>query len=340
MSWTKKFISYLMLLILIAFIFEVMSYAALHILDKRRAKEVFSIRDFTERVDDARFVTMRKNFFYVGGRGKDTWQIETDENGFRIPPKASVRGIHNTKTFLFIGDSVPFGWGVNAPGSLPYIFQEKNKIFNVINGAVPSYSLAQAVSRLKAEFSNTQNISYIYLQIYDPVSQYAQYGARWHEFDNWTNASIRMKDICSIIASENFLYKSRLVRLVNEVYLRYTECSNTTIEPNSKSDQIFINHIKKQLREASDFAHSKGAILIVAPLVSPPKASERGNLPEVYSRTINILNNVLESESESGRYKFIDLRKLLKADEDFIDLCCHLSEKGANKVSDALVFSR
>ncbi|MBT8523619.1 hypothetical protein G6735_04745 [Polynucleobacter paneuropaeus] len=337
MSWIKKLFFYLILLLIVVLSIELVSYAANYIMVMRKPHGIFSIRDFTELVDDARFVTMKKDFSYVVSNGKDAWNIETDENRFRVPPRVDKDWRDKGDIFLFIGDSVPFGWGVDAQSSLPYLFQEKNKRkFNVINAAIPSYSLAQAVERLQVEFSSVKNISYIYLQIYDPVSQYAQYGTHWHESDNWTNASIRLKDTCSIVSTKSILYMSNFLRLANDIYLKFSKCSSFATQPNSESDQRFINHIKSQLKKASDFAHKKHAILIVAPLVRPPKASSPEYLPETYARATELLNNTFKNESFTYGYRFIDLTLLLNEDIDFIDLCCHLSLGGAQKVSNAL----
>ena len=140
-----------------------------------------------------------------GVEGRGSWRVETSFLATRIPPQLTTNEIlSKKKKFLFLGDSVPFGWGVNTDESLPYLFADVHKDFIVINGAIPSYSSAQKVLRLETEFAALTNISHTYLQIYDPVSQYVLYGSRWSEDDNWTTEPTKRRELCGI-GGENLI---------------------------------------------------------------------------------------------------------------------------------------
>src|SRR5262249_52985582 len=117
------------------------------------------------------------------------WSVSFDAFGFRRGQQtASSSG---QPTIVFIGDSVPFGWGVSDKGSLPSQFferlQEHSISLGVVNAALPSYALAQAVARYEREIYGRMVVDTVYLQIYDPASQLAARGSRWQPSDNWMN---------------------------------------------------------------------------------------------------------------------------------------------------------
>ncbi len=72
--------------------------------------ELFSVRGFTQRVSDQRYVTMKRNLTFTvdEGWGVKPWTLSTDAWGFR-------KGTYVTNpacaSIGFIGASVPFGWG-------------------------------------------------------------------------------------------------------------------------------------------------------------------------------------------------------------------------------------
>ena len=111
--------------------------------------EMFNIRLFTEKTGDDRLYTLKKNFFSketeIDGIKKKDWEIYTSEDRFRIGKNSKIN--MKKDKFIFIGDSVPFGWGLNYNETLPFFFQEINSDLTVLNGAIPSYSLNQSVER-------------------------------------------------------------------------------------------------------------------------------------------------------------------------------------------------
>ena len=132
--------------------------------------EVFHLRSFRRAVADARHFTMIPNFSDPKADGHG---IATDAYGFR-------RGTHATRpdcpSVVFIGDSVPFGFGGSDRASMPSKLFDRLQNANdprcVINAAIPSYSLFQAVARFEREILDKFKIDPVYVQIYDPVSQF------------------------------------------------------------------------------------------------------------------------------------------------------------------------
>jgi hypothetical protein len=96
---------------------------------------VFQVRPLATFVDDARVVTLKKSFQFE--------DVKTDANGFRTTV-GSYEG--KARNVVFIGDSVPFGWGVPDELSVPSHFgrlleKDAKTHIGVINAAVPSYSI-------------------------------------------------------------------------------------------------------------------------------------------------------------------------------------------------------
>ena len=151
--------------------------------------ERFNVRSFTKRVDDARFVTMKPNIKVRvdEGWGVPPWSLATDKWGFRKGAHATVPDCSNV---VFIGASVPFGWGVADRQTLPSRVFDRLRTDGdqrcVINAAIPSSSLFQAIARYDIEIHGKFKVDTVFLQIYDPVSQLLLLGPRWRPDANWT----------------------------------------------------------------------------------------------------------------------------------------------------------
>lgn len=289
--------------------------------------EVFNVRGFTELVEDERLVTLKAN-----AKVEEYWgSIETNDLRLRVPPSVTTEELSDQDNFLFIGDSVPFGWGGEAKNSLPYILNEKVKSLAVLNGAIPSYSLQQAVSRFKHEFSNLENVQYVYLQIYDPVSQYAILGANWRESDNWTNFQNRKNDLCSLIKVAKY---SNFIFLVNKLYktLLGSDCGYTP--STHDSDVRLKKHIFSQIRMLRSLTSDETKV-IVAPVT--PSPSGLNSLPEQYHEAYFKVNEALKDASKAFGLIFLDTNDILDSQDYFVDQCCHLSRTGAEKVANELV---
>ena len=63
-----------------------------------------------------------------------------------------------------------------SQGADTVITTENSMSFGVVNAALPSYALAQAVARYAHEIHGRMVVDTVYLQIYDPASQLALRG--------------------------------------------------------------------------------------------------------------------------------------------------------------------
>ncbi len=289
--------------------------------------ELFNVRAFTELVPDDRFVTMKKEFDLMVKEGRGSWRVTTNFIGARVPPSFSSSALLSTiPKFLVIGDSVPFGWGLDAKDSVANLLAEHHSTYVFINGAIPSYSLAQTVSRYEHEFRGLNNVQYIFLQIYDPVSQYALMGSNWNENDNWTNFPAKVATLnCLGNAGSS---KLNFVKLASKAYFRFIGCN--IFEPTtSDSDERLAGHIRNQLKKLKDLA-PLNAHLVVVPVTPSPRGLKALN--NDYLHSLNIVNNALALFCQEFECSFIDTRTFLVSDSDFIDECCHLSRQGSDKL--------
>ena len=118
-----KFKKTLIFSIYLIFLLEAISY----VLIKFDNTDMFIINSFTEKTNDKRIYTLKKNYFsietVIDGINDKKWKIFTSNDGFRIEKNYTID--LTKEKFLFIGDSVPFGWGVNYNETVPYFFQKK-----------------------------------------------------------------------------------------------------------------------------------------------------------------------------------------------------------------------
>ena len=336
----KKNIHYFLIPLILLLLIEFFSFIIITfypIVFNLPHKNNFLVRDFTEKVDDKRIVTMKKNLklniIKDYSNSNLVYSIYTDHIGSRIPRNDSNLK-NNNKIFLFLGDSVPFGMYKEAEESFPYLFSINNKNYKIINGAVPSYALPQAIARLDIEFIGIKNIKYIYLQIFDPVSQYALYHGNWLPTDNWTFAQIKTLEICKVIKNDefNFINKLNTFKIIAKIKRKFNYCSIKAI--NNESDQRYLSHIKEQIDELIKINKNIKAQLIIAPVVVSPESTR--TLNKSYAHALNLINNYLEDRSrQKNEFIFFDSRKFLDSEEDFIDQA-HLSVIGAKKVANYL----
>ena len=347
----KHFIFYIITSFIIFILIEVLSYFIMK-LDVYK-QDFYLVRDFTERVNDERYVSLKKNFstkkkeFYQ----KEDWPIITSSLGTRISKEeiGSTKFLDETYLkVLFIGDSVPFGWGVKVESSIPYIFGKMNPNFVSINGAIPSYSLSQAVSRFIYEFKKIKNIKYVYLQVYDPAAQYGNLGEKWKEEDNWTNSKLAIPRNSFYFKFLNFkipIYGNlNFLTIIKKIIINKFQFDNYFYLPTKESDIKFINHINKQLEKLLHNVNSIGAKLIIAPVTLPEnkKAFDESYYTDsinykYHLRAIKIFNMQIHQFINENDVIYIDTISILNSSknsgENFIDSCCHLSAKGATKVS-------
>jgi hypothetical protein len=353
-----------------------------YFLFQRRPREVFNIRPFSVLTNDARGFTATPNYTNPNYLG---WFLSFDQSGFRRGKQTESSS--GQRNIVFIGDSVPFGWGVPDNSSLPSQFFERlqknsatlnasvpsastgaleergmrgthlhpgllqraeteiaaeNTIsFGVVNAALPSYALAQAVARYKHEIHSRMAVDIVYLQIYDPASQVALWGSHWQPSDNWMNApyvgtSFWSRHSATIVIAEEFA--SRL-----NIRFGGVESLVETFDPNDAATTKRVHaHVRAELERLLALSKTDGMRrLIIAPVTIPSRSLEG-----YYSRSrlsaIELVNQDLRdfASSHNNEVIFADtislLRRYPEADV-FLDRCCHLTERGNGIVAEYLM---
>lgn len=361
MGKNKKIIFYFMMFIITGLTVELMSQVAYRIeygywLFKKmeRITEAFNIRDFNQRVNDERTFTLRPNYKnndYGKSENNKGFPLYIDEYGFR-------GGTHKTNkkclSIIFLGDSVPFGWGVGNLASIPSKFfnhlAAKNDPRCVINAAAPSYSLFQAIARYEKEIYKQIPVDTIYLQIYDPAAQVTITGKDWHPNQNWAMARVRY-DVKSDISIGNYgatvfmlfeaLSKSGIIQTTDNLLSLYSP--GFVFKPLDIKDDLTISRFREEVRNGLEkllllAERSKVNRIVLAPVTVPKSGWD--NLSDVRKLMIDIQNEEVWQFSKShNNVFFLDTIKLLnsyKESDVFIDQCCHLSEKGNELVAEAL----
>lgn len=323
-----------------------------YFLFQRRPSEVFNIRDFSVVTHDARGFTAIPNYInqnyaswvsWFNSLKFRGWFLSFDSFGFRRGKQTeSSSGQPN---IVFIGDSVPFGWGVSDNSSLPSQFferlQENSLSYGVVNAALPSYALAQAVARYEQEIHGRMAIDTVYLQIYDPAAQLAARGSRWRPSDNWMNYPHVSKSFLSRHSAAIVIVQGFASRL--NINLSGAQSQVEIFDPNDTATTGRVHvHVQAELERLLALSKTDGVRrLLVAPITIPAQS-----LDGYYSRSrlsaIELINQDLRdfANSHNNDVIFVDTISLLRRDPDadvFIDRCCHLSERGNSTVADYLM---
>ena len=298
--------------------------------------ESFNVRSFTRAVADPRHVTTIPNF---SDSKYERYGISTDAWGFR---RGTQTTILDCQSVVFIGDSVPFGWGVPDRASMPSkLFdrlQKANDSRCVINAAIPSYSLFQAVARFEREILGKFKIDSIYLQFYDPVMQFVRFGAQWRPDMDWTTEPAfqnqRSEYIASIVIVQNALrHFGVLKRNAPEDFVNLKSTDQRSLD----TYRLDVRGEQERLHELVVRANAKQ--LIVAPVTVPTGAYQR--LPGEYRIAIEAINDELRQfaarHSDTSLADTIELLKGYPEADVFVDDCCHLSERGNDIVAEYLM---
>jgi hypothetical protein len=321
---------------------------------------VFNIRPFTEFVEDDRLVTNKKNFSTkIYG-----WEVKTDAYGFRVGTNEYSKKNFN---IIFLGDSVPFGWGGSGEQNVPSKFYNliKDKYstkYGVINAAIPSYSLYQAIMRYRYEIYGKFPVKYVILQIYDPATQFVIWGKNWNEKICFTskNTLLFFKDIANsrcrlqyFLCRYSFIYRS-ISTVLMKVDLEQKQISmQCSMSPLDITDKRSFDYFEERnifiLEEFHALLKKNNISLIILPVnpTKPFQSYRRDEIekldPDMKSELIavNKLNEILYkfASSHKGVYYFdiIGYFENIGRDGMFVDSCCHLSEKGAQKQAEFIL---
>ena len=297
----------------------------------------FSLHRMARLVDDQRVATLIPDYRAVltddDYPANRPWPVAIDRNGFRGRPehyegKAGV--------IAFVGDSVPFGWGVGdddtVPAHLHGLLQEQGvATIGVLNGAVPSYSLPQAVERFKREIAGRYPLLSVVVQTLDPAMTFSLLGDRWTP---WTSFHTRHRAPQAPLLGrlEDYLDESLVLNAALRLAYRAIDDTNRFPEP-TFSDAAWRAFDSANAKSLTDLiAHADGARVFLVPVVPGPHP-ERTYLPRELE-AIDHYNHFLRSFA-AGRadVTFLDVADHFEThprrDSLFVDSCCHLSAEGA-----------
>lgn len=287
--------------------------------------EQFCLGGYIYQVPDERYATLKRN--YQGS-------IATDEHGFRIGNHKLSRSEDN---IVFIGDSVPFGWQLKAhdtvPSRLSDILKERGKTANIINAAIPSSSLNQAVYRYKYEISDRFSVDIVILQIYDPAVQFAQLGKEWDVSKNWVTWSEKIRSKIGgkgIFSIDSSLRYSSLFYL----YWRFSGQYYLLSERLDINDHEAINKYVGSINDSLDTLYREchsGEVIVLLPITITKEGRRKLSLQ--MKKAIEILNRtMLDYSKMKPEVCFLDTIGLFNdfKDQDiFRDNAGHLSPQGA-----------
>ena len=331
----KTFIIFVITLICIILL-ECIATVGLNFKIFKNLNHTFLTFNFTEIINN-NFLNLKKNVSL-----KNDISIFTDINRLRVKEENFSHNLNdNSNKIVFLGDSVPFGFGVNYEDSIPGNLEKINKKITVINAAVPSYTIKQSVSKFIKEFKDVKNINYIYISNFNPLDLYLMFGEKWDESLNWSNHT-------EYFAQDLFFYKYKslpiwgeisLFKILRKIHvLRFFETPDNIIyQRNSATEKKLLIYVTSELDRLSKKI-DKDTIVIFTPIMSPLNFY-KGNLEDKNNKDrlnlINKVNNHLKLYNKNN-FIYLDTIEILNSfiEKDlFIDDCCHLTPFAAMKIA-------
>ncbi len=341
MNLIKNFLRFTLFLFITIVLIEITSAILLKIDFFEKRNHTFLTKEYTEIINDNE-LNLKKNFFT--NKNKD-WEVFTDKNRLRVEEENFNHDLFsNNEKIVFIGDSVPFGFGVNYKDSIPGSFSEYNLNLISINAAVPSYTFKQSVDKYIKEFKSIKKIKYIYLSNFNPLDLYLMFGAKWNEDINWSNH-------VSYLSEDLFFFKYKKIPLwgdinffsiLRKIYIVYFFKSKNYFDNsrNYETDLKFSNYINNQLNRLYKNI-DLNTKLILSPTISPLYFVEEDDLNKVDKERLKVLN-LINYEIKNFKKKnviYLDLHKVFHSFESkdlFIDNCCHLTPFASSKIAEKL----
>ncbi|MFH1782168.1 MAG: hypothetical protein ABH848_00955 [Candidatus Omnitrophota bacterium] len=283
---------------------------------------LFNAQPFIKRVWDERIVTTKNNFL-CNDLG---WAVATDENGFRIGSNIYYKEKDN---FIFLGDSVLFGFGIDGDKSVPSLFFSLIDSYGVINAAVPSYSLFQSIEHYKYEIDGKWPVKCVILQTIDPAMQFSDLKNEWNKRISWASREIKSHTLFYRLSSTGFLME----RIIDKI---------KRLSKSRVMDEPTTNYFKKEnfsdLERLYDLLSRDGTPLVILPINI--KESMFHNLDKDYILAINLLNEIFSefASTHNNVYYFdiISYFNKIERKDLFIDPY-HLSEQGSRIQSEFII---
>jgi hypothetical protein len=149
--------------------------------------------------------TLQPNASRTISTGESTWSIYTDGNGFRTSrtPSASTA---QAPALLILGDSFPFGMGVNYEDSIPgYIDAAVAGKYRILNTGVPGYGPTQYRQVLERELKRNTSIAAVLVITYMGNDFH---DCIWKKTGNVTNGILgNERSLRSAIKQNSHLYR-------------------------------------------------------------------------------------------------------------------------------------
>jgi hypothetical protein len=204
----------------------------------------------------------------------------------------------------------------------------------VINAAIPSYSLFQAVARFEYEILGKFKIDTVYLQVHDPVATFLRLGAQWRpDTDVATTPTLKASTgrIASVVIVRNALRHFGA--------LKEFESDKAYHQSFNSADQRSLDFYRREIRSELEHLHSlivqaNARQLVVAPATVPTGPYQRQSTG--YHVALEALNDELRQFAD--RYNdtvFFDTIGVLNRypeTEVFVDYN-HLTERGNDVVA-------
>ena len=332
MKNSGKVVYYFIIILLILCLIEFLSFLTIKYFNVDR--NLFFINEFTERTEDQRLVTIKKNISIQ--YNNPDWTVITSNSRLRVSGlNEKIDKNSDDKKILILGDSVLFGYGLNYEKTIPHLLEKLTK-YKVINGTIPSYALDQIVARFKEEFINLQNVDFVILYFINPANMYAHLGEKWVEDANWINKSYALLKEYNLPKLNLYAYgepytylliKKLIVRNIHEL---------PSYKITKQSNKKYQTYIEKHLYQLNKILEQKNIKLILSPIIHPKFGQT--DIEKKFVEAINLHNKSIISVAEN--FPNIELfypKKIFENDQNthFID-SIHFSEIGSKLYSSAL----
>lgn len=295
----------------------------------------FPVTPLVELVDDARLVTLKAGYESDCAVPARCWRVVTDERRFR---EGLNRYSPDQPSVVFLGDSVPFGWGLRGEETVPSLVYEgmtaaERRRSGVVNAAVPSYSLSQAEARYALEVEPALRARAVVLQVYDPAAQFALWGRSWDETCAWAAADAGAARAGGRLPALNWAWRrSFILAAARQVHARLSRLDPKDAAAFGRFERVNAARLESLYRRLS----ARGVPLVLLP-VNPAAPRALADSDPAHAEAVRRLNSVLRSFASShDGVSFEDVA----ADFDaagaaragyFRDSCCHLTPAGARE---------
>jgi len=284
------------------------------------AHEDFQV-PFVEQINTPRAYRLRPGF------SDSEKGINIDSEGFRSLGSCVVSA-NKSPTIAFLGDSVPFGFGVRDEHSLPSQFANKIKLkgetYHVLNAGVPAYTMWQSIDRLREDIVPFYHPSLIVLHAANDVSLVTYFQSDWTPSVTWKNVGF-LKSFSPL----PWISKSATVFYLRSASQRFSQSAGS---PTGKYEaershmrhdyRPMLQHVTEEVSRLAEWCEEQQIPLVLValnPFYYQTKNTHKNptlrlwkdyyNLSNLWSEMFTEVNTVLRNASE--RYKnvyFCDLR--------------------------------